>query len=225
MLEHLLTTLGVICTPHPFSLPKSSALGRHTYWISDKEMMEPVQAFRHSISQFAFTPSPTSTPLKCSSPLSVPAKDRVVCQSQSYPEAAIKSSKGKRLKGVLDLDGSTPKQKRRVSKRGYADPETYTHLNGLSDHLAPFLDGDSVKFFLENIILTRLLGVVLFCGIKWDLTGSTQQFTEWVSVLVACQQLKATIMRTLRTIFGKAFISLVRSTWSSHNVSIMSVTC
>ena len=107
--------------------------------------MEPAQVFRHTISRFAFSPTPTRVTSRTPSTpdsASISVKDEAQCQSTDL-DTAIKRSESTGRND--DLGGGSPKKKRRVVvKRGYAGPQTYAHLNGLTDHLTQSLDGNAM---------------------------------------------------------------------------------
>jgi hypothetical protein len=170
-----------------------------------RKTMEPAEALKHSISCFAFPPAQRSNPLRRSSRKCVSLKDEIEFQSP-----AIQPSKREDPKDDSDSDLGSPKKRRRILKRGYAHPETYAHLNMLKDHLAPSLDGNAVHITSQVLSETTHLRVVLFCGIKWETSAGFIISTYPDLVLAACQPLGATTLQTLRTIFGKVFIYLVR---------------
>ena len=138
--------------------------------------MEPAQAFKNTISRFAFSLPSTSTFTSEAQTTrgAVSVKDEVETLSLSSLKdrpvrPAARSSVRTGIKNESE-DGS-PKKKRRVLKRGYADPETYAHLNLVPDHLALSLDGDAIlpHLIFEALSHIFFFRIVMFCGIKLDL--------------------------------------------------------
>ncbi|KAF8520932.1 uracil-DNA glycosylase-like protein [Hysterangium stoloniferum] len=102
-------------------------------------------SFKQTISGFAFAAN--SSPSRRSGRLSISLASKLtsrVSDTEDFSSSLNSSpSKRKNVSQVIKADGS-PKKK---LKRGYAGPEKYAHLTGLTDHLAPDLD-------------------VVFCGIN-----------------------------------------------------------
>ncbi|KXN87023.1 G/T mismatch-specific thymine DNA glycosylase [Leucoagaricus sp. SymC.cos] len=62
---------------------------------------------------------------------------------------------------------SSTKSRPSPSKRGFAPPEKYSHLNVLQDYLAPNLDSTPLsRVWVTRYNLSFWLGVVVFCGIN-----------------------------------------------------------
>ena len=98
--------------------------------------------FKDAVAKFAFNGSP-SNPLRRSNRISLsPAKlykEEEDEMEQLQPPSSSGSPKRK-LKREKSEEAS-PTKKRKQIKRGYAGPSTYAHLDVLTDHLAPDLDG------------------------------------------------------------------------------------
>jgi hypothetical protein len=127
--------------------------------------MDSALALRNSISHLAFPPTPSSTPLRQSTRNSACGVKTENKEEPLSPSRARPPTKRRLIK--QDSDEESPKKKKaRTLKRGYADPETYAHLNALSDYLAPHLDGDESQLNSSLHESLTYLWVVIFCGIK-----------------------------------------------------------
>lgn len=125
--------------------------------------MEPAQAFKNTISRFAFSLPSTSTFASEAQTTrgAVSVKDEVETLSlSSLKDRPVRPATSSVRTGIKnESEGGSPKKKRRVLKRGYADPETYAHLNLVPDHLALSLDGDAI---LPHLFLEALSHIYFF---------------------------------------------------------------
>ncbi|KII91383.1 hypothetical protein PLICRDRAFT_506029 [Plicaturopsis crispa FD-325 SS-3] len=90
-------------------------------------------ALRASLARFSYTPSPSPRQRSPTKPSPLP--------SLTSPQAGPSQPKRKRRSLGLDGEVETTSRSPKKPKRGYADPDTYSHLHFLQDHLKEELDG------------------------------------------------------------------------------------
>lgn len=99
-----------------------------------------VAALKNKISQFAL-PTPSPTPSPSASRRSARLQSTIATFSQKSSPSPSNTPTKKRKFAEASVDLSVVEKSPPKKKKGYSPPETYAHLEGLTDRLGYDLDG------------------------------------------------------------------------------------